>query len=147
MRTAVQKESNRLVRNRSINVLIRNANEAGKRLAAGKYTENHVKDFIKKRNAVINTLGQNNKTPRMKEILLNIKRRKNTMSMNRIAGRFLNWRQLIAIELNRTPGLPPVSRVQLPVSKPPNWQYQSPPRGTGIRNTAHLARFLAASGL
>lgn len=131
----------------NINTLIRNANAAAARL--GKSPSNtNMADYHRKRNLVINELGRANKTPRIKEILLNIRKRKNSIASNINWAdknrRWWTWQEIVAHELGAGPEPSPVVKYN-PYNIPKNtgrpWKY--PPPGM---NTGSIARYLAARG-
>jgi len=154
MRQASARQSERLARQRSVNIntLINRANAAlsnAEREGANKNVT--IKIYHKARNAVINRLGAPSKSEKVKDILKKINANKNRI-VNEVNWqnknqRWWTWKQMVAYELGGG------SNVGAPV---PLSQFAPPKRVRGwkpmpvtmnVANTAEMARLLAKAGL
>ena len=154
MRQASARQSERLARQRSVNIntLINRANAALSNAAkAGPNKNARVINYHRARNAVLNRLGAPSKSEKVKDILKQINANKNRI-VNEVnwqnkKQRWWTWRQMVAYELGGG------SNVGAPV---PLSQFAPPKRVRGwkpmpvtmnVANTAEMARLLAKAGL
>lgn len=154
MRQASARQSERLARQRSVNIntLINRANAALSNAAkAGPNKNARVINYHRARNAVLNRLGAPSKSEKVKDILKQINSNKNRIvngvNWQNKKQRWWTWKQMVAYELGGG------SNFSAPV---PLSQFAPPKRVRGwkpmpvtmnVANTAEMARLLARAGL